>query len=277
MIRWLLCAISFTVLCACAKYPITTYKLSKELKEISGLSIFNDSILIAHNDGGNEPRLFFLSKKGEIIHSCYIKNAHNKDWEDITIDPDGVVYIADAGNNLNNRSDLSIVKLDGMAAMKSDTCSAELIHFKYENQFEYPPNNEGLNFDCESIAWRNDSLFLLSKPRNNPWKGFANLYALPTQTGTYIIRPIQTLFIGSSGWKKDAPTALEINNDQAIVLTYNRIIFFDIDASKWIKTSSFVFKNVSQKEAITTDTGAIYVGAEKHRILGGPFLYVLQK
>jgi hypothetical protein len=55
------------------------------------------------------------------------------------------------------------------------------------------------------------------------------------------------------------------------------MILYTIQAPKWQLKSSFVFKNVSQKEAITADKQAIYIGAEKHRLLGGPFLYILEK
>lgn len=267
----------FFVLTACSKYTITTYKLPKELREISGLSSFNDSVLIAHNDGGNEPLLFFLTKKGKIIHSCTLPNVKNIDWEDITIDPKGIIYIADVGNNLNNRTDLSIVKVDGNLAIKQDTCSAEVIHLSYAKQTSFPPKRDALNFDCEAIAWRNDSLFLVTKPRNIPWIGFADLYAIPTIKGKYTLQPIDSLMIGSTGWKKDAPTALEINGNKALLLTYNRMIFIEIISGKWKQKSSFVFNNISQKEAITMDAKAIYIAAEKHRILGGPFLYVLEK
>jgi hypothetical protein len=36
------------------------------LAEISGIQYINDSTLIAHNDGGNEPALYVLNFKGEL-------------------------------------------------------------------------------------------------------------------------------------------------------------------------------------------------------------------
>jgi hypothetical protein len=265
------------LLSACSKYTTSTYKLPKELKEISGLAIFNDSLLIAHNDSGNEPTIYFLTKKGKIVHTCTINNTTNTDWEDISIDPNGTIYIADVGNNMNNRTNLSIVKIDGKLAINQAACQAEIIQFSYKNQLDFPPKNSDLNFDCEAIAWYNDSLILLTKPRTIPWKGMAYIYSLPTQVGAYQLSPKDSLFIGPNGWKKDAPTALEIVENRALVLTYNRFMLFDIHAQKWKLKSSYVFKNISQKEAITTDQHAIYIGAEKHRLLGGPFLYILEK
>ena len=97
-------------------------------------------MLIAHNDSGNEPKIYFLTKKGKIVHTCTINNTTNTDWEDISIDPNGTIYIADVGNNLNNRTNLSIVKIDGKLAINQAACQAEIIQFSYKNQLDFPPN-----------------------------------------------------------------------------------------------------------------------------------------
>ena len=44
--------------------------------------------------------------------------------------------------------------------------------------------------------------------------GFAYLYSVSTNAGTYRLIPKDSLFIGPNGWKKDAPTALEIIDNQ---------------------------------------------------------------
>jgi hypothetical protein len=268
----------FFIFCltACSGVKLTTIKLGDELCEISGLAIYNDTLLIAHNDSGNDAKIFFLTKKGQIVHSCLLENVKNNDWEDITIDPNGSIYIADVGNNLNKRQNLAIVKVDGKKAFNQDTCKADLIHLSYLNQPAFPPEPADKSYDCESLAWRNDSLYLLTKPRNNPWKGYAYLYALSSKIGTYQLSPKDSIFIGPNGWKKDAPTAMDIVGDKALVLTYNRMLFYDIIGDKWKLNSSLVFKNLSQKEAIVFDNQSIFIAAEKHHLLGGPFLYIFK-
>ena len=65
--------------------------------------------------------MYYLSKKGEIKYKRKISSAKNKDWEDITRD-DKYIYIADMGNNFNNRKDLKIYKIpidkDGTGSAK---------------------------------------------------------------------------------------------------------------------------------------------------------------
>src|SRR5262245_60161114 len=51
-----------------------------------------------HNDSGNPPVLFALRPNGQIIQRFRIA-ALNIDWEDITADDDGHLYLGDIGNN----------------------------------------------------------------------------------------------------------------------------------------------------------------------------------
>ena len=118
-----------------------TIILSQELKEISGIQYINDTLIAAHNDGGNGPMLYFLNpNSGKILKRVVVKGVKNTDWEDISIDPNGTIYIADVGNNLNNRTNLSIVKIDGKLAINQAACRAEIIQFSYRNQLDFPPN-----------------------------------------------------------------------------------------------------------------------------------------
>ena len=64
-------------------------KLSNDLNEISGLALFQDTLLITMNDSGNKPQLFFINFKGKLVYTCRITNAKNNDWEDLTIDSKG--------------------------------------------------------------------------------------------------------------------------------------------------------------------------------------------
>ncbi|MFN5417228.1 MAG: hypothetical protein ACK5B9_09240, partial [Flavobacteriia bacterium] len=117
------------------------------------MEVLNDSCLVAINDGGNKPILFVLNFKGEIIHEVNIKDAKNKDWEDLTIDDQGNIYIADIGNNLNQRKDLCIYKVNSDSILFKNELSCEEIIFQYEDQTSFPPNKDQFNFDSEAIAY----------------------------------------------------------------------------------------------------------------------------
>ena len=86
--------------------------LPNELKEVSGTEVLTNSNLIwMINDGGNKSTLYGVSEKGKIKKEIEIK-AKNTDWEDLTTDEKGTIYIGNFGNNTNSRKNLRILKID---------------------------------------------------------------------------------------------------------------------------------------------------------------------
>ena len=85
--------------------------LPETLKEISGGVFVNDTTLIAHNDSGNEPFLYVVNLDGSIRHKALLTGSGNIDFEDITTDNKGNIYLGDFGNNANTRRDLTIWKI----------------------------------------------------------------------------------------------------------------------------------------------------------------------
>lgn len=88
------------------------------LPEISGLvsSAQNPGLLWAHNDSGDEPRIFGLTPQGRIVAEVGLQGATHIDWEDIARGPGPVkgasyLYIADIGDNAARRSTVSIYRI----------------------------------------------------------------------------------------------------------------------------------------------------------------------
>jgi hypothetical protein len=261
-----------------AQFKEEKIKLPNALREISGLEILNDSILIAINDGGHEPRVFFITVEGKIIHSVFIKNAVNNDWEDLTMDDKGILYIADIGNNLNSRKDLKILKVNVAESFEKDTVVAQEISFKYEDQTAFPPNEDQLNFDCEAIFYESDSLFMIAKNRSKPWKAAAAIYGIPASSGNYTAKKTDTVFIGDRGWMKDAVTSGDNSTTLVYLLTYSDLLACTRTNGKLVRKEEYTFKVFTQKEAIAVASdNLIYVAAEGHRILGGPYLYTITR
>jgi hypothetical protein len=261
-----------------SQYQEERIKLPEELKEISGLEKVNDSLLVAMNDGGNEPRLYFINLKGVILHSTLIENVVNTDWEDLTLDTKGNLYIADVGNNLNLRRDLKILKVNLAESIRKESVSAEIIDFQYEDQKAFPPETAMLNYDCEGIYFSNDSLFLISKNRSKPWNGIATIYGLPSEKGTYVAKIVNELQLGNGGWRKDAVTAADKSDGQLYLLTYNYLIEYSETKENLVQFNKYTFNEFTQKEAVAVfSEKVIVVAAESHPLLGGPFLYLITK
>jgi hypothetical protein len=78
----------------------------KEMDEISGITVSNvyTDHIWCHNDSGDKARLFLINQKAELVHTVYIENVKNRDWEDMAIYKNpasgrSMIYIADIGDN----------------------------------------------------------------------------------------------------------------------------------------------------------------------------------
>lgn len=86
---------------------------AKRINESSGIcpSRKHDGVFWTHNDSGDGPRLFAIRLDGSLVATVTVKGAKARDWEDIAIDTDGVIHIADVGNNKHNRKDLRVYRV----------------------------------------------------------------------------------------------------------------------------------------------------------------------
>ena len=249
-------------------------ELPDKLKEISGLTFLNDTVLIAHNDSGNDAEIYFLDLLGNKIHTVIIENAENKDWEDITIDQKGHIYIADIGNNNNMRKDLCVYKVNSKNILEKGSVKAEKITFNYPEQIAYPPEGKDLHYDCEGMAYYKDSLYLFTKCRAEPFDGKTFCYSIPVKSGNYKAEKQFEYVIGKGGWWKDAVTGAEIKNDKCFLLTYDRLIIFSFKHKKLEYLQQIGLGKISQKEAVAVNSlGHIFVADERHKVLGGGNLY----
>jgi len=153
-------------------------KLPRQVNESSGIvALPQQAGYLTHNDAGNQPYLYSLSKEGKLLKT-YQLNLKNTDWEDLTTDDHGYLYIADTGNNNNDRRDLAVYKLK-----LSEMNKPQAIHFTYEDQHKFPPAKKERNFDSEAIFWHGGNLYLISKDRGRGQT--AKIYRLPDKPGRH--------------------------------------------------------------------------------------------
>lgn len=284
----------FVSFCVNLSFSQNKYELPKVLNEISGLEKLNDSVLIAINDSGNSPDIFFINLKGKVLKKCRVINALNNDWEDLTMDDKGNLYIADVGNNMNDRKDLCILKLNAEVAFHLDSIYVKKIYFSYVDQVQFPPKATANKFNCEAIYWKDDSLHLITKneskkpkdpkKNNHPnWNRMPEDYVLSDKPGTYIAsqntQRIPYLNKVNNKGILDLITAIDYYNGMIAVLTYSKIrtILLGDNNSNTTQSTGLGtknFKKLAQREALVIfSEKRIYIATEKHPLLGGPFLY----
>lgn len=154
-------------------------KLPINLVEVSGLYIASPDRLWWHNDSGDRPRLILTDQKGSIKNEIELP-VKNRDWEDLTSDPHGNIYIGDFGNNLNKRQDLCIY------IYNTETELVDSILFTYPDQQLFPPDPAACNFDMEAFFWHHNSLHLFTKNRLLAGNYYTKHYILPAAPGTYV-------------------------------------------------------------------------------------------
>ncbi len=88
------------------------------MTEISGIALsrHNEGVIWAHDDANKGAYVVALRGDGSLAQQYLIAGVVNKDWEDMAIGPGPVpgrsyLYIADTGDNSNNRTDAAIVRV----------------------------------------------------------------------------------------------------------------------------------------------------------------------
>jgi hypothetical protein len=143
-------------------------ELPAELSEASGITQSGRTagIFWLHNDD-NPPVIYAIDTTGTIKARVQVAGLRNRDWEDIAAAPcgnDHCLYIADVGDNMQNRQLRSIARISEPAL--TDTVSSEPVRY----QFRTP----GKSHDAEAIVvLPDDELYLITKGRSGPVTVFA--------------------------------------------------------------------------------------------------------
>jgi hypothetical protein len=229
--------------------------LPETLNESSGIDIDPWGNIWTHNDAGDEPVLYQINANGALIRSLSISNAAHIDWEDISIAPDGYMYIADFGNNNNDREDLRIYKLNlnGLPANQTSV-DAEIIEISYVLQNAFPPPAAQRHFDVEAIAYRAGFIYLFTKNRATPNDGLSRIYRVPSEAGAYQITPVMTFFT-STNTTEGRITGADFSDDGSELLLISNIRLWHFkglneDLNLNSPSEQYTFAINTQKEAV---------------------------
>jgi hypothetical protein len=132
-------------------------QIPPQIHEASGMIYLNGFWLI--NDSGNPSILYHLNNDSTL--DSIIVDAPNYDWEALAMDADSNLYIGDFGNNLNKRKNLQILKITDLT---KDSITPEFIPISFADQKAFPPEKK--DFDCESMIFIGEYIFLFSKNRS---------------------------------------------------------------------------------------------------------------
>jgi hypothetical protein len=184
----LLCALA----AACAAPPpfaqLSGLVLDAKLSEVSGLAASHrhEDVLWAANDGGNDARLYAISRRGAKLATFRVAGAENTDWEDLAsfrLDGRDWLLVADTGDNGGLRRTLQLHVFAEPARIADG-----VLRPAWTIVFRWP---DGEARDCEAVAVdaARGEVLLVSKKRRPP-----ELFSLPLRPprdgGTRVARAL---------------------------------------------------------------------------------------
>ena len=212
-------------------YVRKKFKLPHALEESSGL-IKIDNQLWTMNDSGGRAALYAIDeRRGSIAKTFVVKNATNRDWEDIAYD-ENYVYIGDFGNNRGNSKALKVYKIPRAALRSQKSAKAEVIHFSYSDQKEFRSRPHKNNYDCEAMVAYHGKLYLFSKNWENQK---TRLYELSTIAGRQVAKYISTF--NTQGMVTGASINKEL--DILLLTTYSPLLNVNLWAFKNFRGENF--------------------------------------
>ena len=250
------------------------FTLPKKLKEVSGIALSQDQKTIwAIEDAGNKNVVYAVDRTGNLIADVVVENAENNDWEDITRDNAGHLYIGDFGNNENDRRNLSILKLDLKEASQKSANVIQTTKFHYEGQNEFPPKKSNLLYDCEAFVEKEGNFYLFTKNRSKGFDGTFLVFQIPNKEGDFEAKLVAKIKLEGS-YNDAAITSATINSKNQIVLLTHKNVHLVSSFFENNFTGSFIQKislnHNSQKEAVVfLDDRSLLIADEKDKKEGG--------
>lgn len=275
------------ILCTSSALNAQDFKELGEVPEvlsgISGMEITHAGNLWVINDH-ELPVLYNLDtgsfKTKRVIHL----NNEIKDWEDLTTDELGNLYIGDFGNNRNRRRDLKIYKLPNPDSIRDYAYTAEVIRFSLSDQDEFPPPRKNFEYDIEAMVHYRESIYLFSKSRGIPFKGLVKMYRLDDTPGNHTAQLVSKINLGESGTQlENWITSADINEEEGVLLllSHNKIFVFSCfkeDDFFQGKLNIINLDHFSQKEAICVlnRNKGILISDERTEFISGGKIYFIK-
>lgn len=247
------------------------FSFPKQQSEISGMVYHpQSSLLYTLEDKGNPNEIYVFTEKGTLQHTIAIGNVENTDWEDLSFDNSGNLYIGNFGNNDNKRTDLSISKIENSDLSNKNITTTQTTKFNYPEQSAFPPKKKDLLYDCEAFIATDSYFYLFTKNRSKGFDGSFFVYKVPNKPGEFKAEKIAELNSGNS-YENAAITGAAYNSESKTIAitTHSKVLlipFKDDSSFNQENIKSLEYNHVSQKEAITfKDNKTLYIADEKEK------------
>ena len=280
--RLSLILVAFSV-CACQDFGNLTLvaNFPDHLQEVSGIeSLGDDGTIWAIEDSGNKDHIYQIDTTGNVLRDINIKNAKNKDWEDLAKDENGNLYIGDFGNNNNRRKDLVIYKVSNPNSVAEKSLRAEKIRFYFPEQISFPPNPRELLYDVESFFYLNGYLYLFTRNRmpKKLFDGRSLIYRIPAVEGDHKAEMINQFVTCDEAINcQISAAAISPDKSKVALLSYDKVwILSDFEGADFLNGNieEIDLGHATQKEGICfLNNDTLLISDEKGKKKTGSKLY----
>lgn len=257
----------------------TLVKMPSEVDESSGLWLAEN--MWSHNDSGEGALLFEMSMtKKKLLRTVTVNNATSRDWEDITAD-ENYVYIGDFGNNVGDRMDLAVFRIDKASLLSdTETVDAEKIAFHYPEQTVFNTGAYEHNFDCEAMIANEDYLYLFTKNHLNK---ACDIYQLEKSIGDHPAYHIGHFdvegTVTAADWDKDrnilALLGYNVYYENGFHFTPFLYLLYDFEGVDFLsgKQEKIVFDVDLQMEGVASQGDGVFILSTEAESGGDAHLY----
>ena len=226
-----------------AQFPFSALRFLKPdgqisptlLTECSGLvhSLRYNGVFWAHGDGGSGASIVPVTASGKLARgwtgAVRVEGCKNNDWEDIALDDQGNLIIADLGNNNGRRKQLMLHFVSEPKPGAVSVRPTRTLRVHYEDQ-----KGDSPDYDCEAVFSAGGRIYFLTKHRSDKR---TRLYRLAGESTTRSnpLRLVGSFDVGGMVTAADASP----DGKLVAVLTYTTLWVFSYDrASGSIFTKS---------------------------------------
>ncbi len=228
--------------------------IPNHLKEVSAVETTSTSAFIwMIEDAGNDNHIYGMDDKGSIKKDLTVLNSENIDWEDLTSDRDGNLYIGDFGNNSRKRKSFTIYKLAN-PENATDKITAEKINF------ELPKGMKSEDFEAFFVF--NNNFYIFTKETKK-----CLLLKVPNQVGNHTAVLVEEFNLDG---KHNRITSADISDDDKTVVLLNhdkvwKISNFESDEFFNGTVEELKFGHDSQKEGVCfKNNSTLYITDESN-------------
>jgi hypothetical protein len=173
-----------------------------ELNEISGMaeSRANANVFWVHNDSGDQPRVFAVSRAGMLLGTYLLQGASAVDWEDMAMGPapngGSYLYLADIGDNSARRTSIRVYRVLEPRVDAAQTAVTETL--AGVTTFEFVYEDGARDAEAFMIDPLTDEFYVVTKRERDGNRLYRSARPVPGQINT-LTNAATFAFTGTTG------------------------------------------------------------------------------